>query len=91
MTRDAVAFCMTVIGEVVMDMDDATRSNFPSWKRFAGLTECRLLTDYNRVWDLVEIDLPVLLTQVRAIQAKLSAAPQNTSQDHPNSADAEPT
>ena len=95
--QDAVIRNLEVIGEAVKNLSDAFRLEHASipWKRIAGLRDTLIhryfFVQLDLVWDVVEMHLPPLMTQVEAIRAKLDATPQNTFQDNPDSTDAKPT
>ena len=89
LTQDAVLRNLQVVGEAVKNLSPEVRSENPHvpWRDIAGTRDLVIhkyfLVDLNLVWDIVEVHLPSLLKDVSAIQAKLAATPQNTSQNIP--------
>ncbi|MFO0804255.1 MAG: DUF86 domain-containing protein [Gemmataceae bacterium] len=96
-TQDAVIRNIQVIGEAVKHHSPDLRAANPQvpWRNVAGtrnlVVHHYFLIDFNLIWDIIEVHLPALLAEVSAIQDKLSATPQYTSQDHPENTDETPT
>lgn len=73
MVRDAVLRNFEVIGEAAKRLDDAYRSAHPEipWRSLAGLRDVLIHqyegVDPERVWALVEHDLPDLKRAIRAL------------------------
>lgn len=97
MTQDAVVFNLEVIGEAVEHLSQSFRTELAfilgMWMAdFRDkLNQNYFEVQVGLVWDVVEKHLPPLMEQVALIRAKLSASPQNTSQDHPDPTDEMPT
>jgi len=78
LVQDAVFRRLEVIGEAVKGIDDELRARHPEvpWKEIAGLRDV-LIHGYfgvipERVWKVVEEDLPVLKRQILDINRELA-------------------
>lgn len=77
MIQDAVIRNLEVVGEAVKRISDSTRLKAPQipWKQIAGMRDV-LIHNYfgvqlDRVWQVVERDLPVLETAVAGLLAQI--------------------
>jgi uncharacterized protein with HEPN domain len=75
-TQDAVVRNLEIIGEAVKNISDELKGNYPQvhWKNLAGLRD-KLIHHYfgvnfDIVWDIVQEELPGLLTQFEDILEK---------------------
>lgn len=71
--QDAVIRNLEIIGEATKRLPEEFRAQYTqvSWKTMAGLRDVLihdyLKVDINRVWKIIEINLPDLETQIKAI------------------------
>ena len=80
-TQAAVVRYLEIIGEAVKNLPETLRSAHPevNWRAMAAMRD-RLIHAYfgasdRIVWDTVEVDLPVLESQVRGILEGLGPSP----------------
>ena len=76
--QDAVVRRLEIIGEAARQLPTELRDLYPDipWRRIAGLRN-RLTHEYfgivvDRVWNVVQDDLPTLKTKIEDIQSRLA-------------------
>lgn len=78
MRIDAVIRNLQIIGEAVKKLPDSIRDEYPNiaWQEIAGLrnrvTHVYFNVDINIIWDVVQSELPLLLTQIQQILKEIS-------------------
>ncbi len=79
-TQDAVLRNLQILTESAGRLDPSVKAGHPEvdWRGVAGFRNV-LVHDYlginlRRVWDIVQLDLPTLQAQVKAIRASLAQA-----------------
>lgn len=76
-SQDAILRRLEIVGEAVKRLPNALRERHPEipWKRIAAFRDVAIhhydRVDLDRVWALVEHDVPVLLKQVKQLLAAL--------------------
>ena len=76
-TSELVFRQLEVIGEAVRNLPDDFREQYPDipWKQIAGMRDYLIHEyfniNYERVWDTVKNDIPILEEQIRDILASL--------------------
>jgi uncharacterized protein with HEPN domain len=73
MVQDAVLRNFQVVGEATKKLSDKIRSSYPDvpWRNIAGMRD-KIVHDYieieyQTVWDVIQKDLPQILTQIGQI------------------------
>jgi len=93
MVHDAVVRNLEIIGEAAKRVDDAYRAAHPEvpWRALAGLRDVLIHqyegVDLERVWAVVERDLPRVRTGIRALLPHLDALERELAGETLGSAD----
>ncbi|MBY0512994.1 MAG: glutamine--tRNA ligase/YqeY domain fusion protein, partial [Gemmataceae bacterium] len=96
-TQDAVVRNIQVIGEAVKHLSPGLRAAHPQvpWRQIAGTRDLVVhryhLIDFKLIWNIIEVHLPSLLTQVDAIRTGLDAPAGEPSRSHSAPPDPKPT
>lgn len=78
MRVDAVIRNPQIVGEAVKKLPDSIKEEYPNiaWQEIAGLrnrvTHVYFDVDIDIIWDVVQIELPMLKTQIQQILRKIS-------------------
>ena len=80
--QNAVIRCFEIIGEASRNLSEELRTGYPNvtWVQISKfrnfLVHVYWAIDYEKVWEIIRDDLPVLKTQIEAILQELGEPPQ---------------
>jgi uncharacterized protein with HEPN domain len=75
--RSAIIREIEVIGEAVRNISDSTKEKYPEpeWKKIIGTRDKMIHhyfgVDFNIVWDIIKLHLPILKKQIQNIKKEL--------------------